>query len=64
MSRFRGPDQLSKWSGVCPGNNSSAGKRKSGRTPPGNKTLKSTLAQSAKSARKKKDSFFLPNTTA
>ena len=58
MSRFRGPDQLSMWAGVCPGNNNSAGKRKSGRTPPGNKTLKSTLAQSAKSARKVKGSFF------
>jgi DNA uptake protein ComE-like DNA-binding protein len=58
MSRFRGPDQISKWAGVCPGNNSSAGKRKSGRTPPGNKTLKTTLVQCAKSARKKKDSFF------
>ena len=63
MSRFHGPDQISKWAGVCPGNNSSAGKRKSGRTPPGNKTLKSTLAQSAKSARRKKDSFFLRSTT-
>lgn len=58
MSRFNGPDKLCKWAGVCPGNNESAGKRKSGKTPPGNKTLKSTLAQSAKSARKKKDSFF------
>lgn len=58
MSRFRGPEQISKWAGVCPGNNSSAGKRKSGRTPPGNKNLKTTLVQCAKSARKKKDSFF------
>jgi transposase len=62
MSRFRGPDQISKWAGVCPGNNSSAGKRKSGRTTQGNKTLKTTLVQSAKSARKKKDSFFLLST--
>jgi transposase len=58
MSRFRSQNQLSKWAGVCPGNNQSAGKRKSGRTPPANKTLKSTLAQCAQSARKKKDSFF------
>jgi len=53
MSRFNGPDKLCKWAGVCPGNNESAGKRKSGKTPPGNKTLKSTLAQCAKSAKNK-----------
>jgi transposase len=58
MSRFCTPQRLSKWAGVCPGNNESAGKRKSGRTPPGNKTLKSTLTQSAQSAKRKKDSFF------
>ncbi|MDR1538164.1 MAG: IS110 family transposase [Clostridiales bacterium] len=58
MSRFRSQRQLSKRAGVCPGNSESAGKRKSGRTPPANKALKSTLAQCAKSARKKKDSFF------
>ena len=58
MSRFVTPERLSKWAGGCPGNNESAGKRKSGRCPPGNKTLKSTLAQSASSAKRKKDSFF------
>jgi len=58
MSRFRNQHSLSNWAGVCPGNNESAGKRKSGKTPPGNKTLKSTLAQCAKSAKNKKDSFF------
>jgi transposase len=58
MGRFRTSQRLCKWAGVCPGNNESAGKRKSGRTPPGNKTLKSTLTQSASSAKRKKDSFF------
>jgi len=58
MSRFATPQRLSKWAGVCPGNNESAGKRKSGKTPPGNKTLKSTLTQSASSAKRKKESFF------
>ena len=58
MSHFRNQHSLSKWAGVCPGNNESAGKRKSGRTPPGNKTLKSTLTQCAKAAKNKKDSFF------
>ena len=58
MSRFRNQHSLSKWAGVCPGNNESAGKRKSGKTSPGNKTLKSTLTQCAKSAKKNKKSFF------
>ena len=58
MSRFRNQHSLSKWAGVCPGNNESAGKRKSGKTPPGNKTLKATLTQCAKSAVKNKKSFF------
>ena len=58
MGRFKSQHSLSKWAGVCPGNNESAGKRKSGKTPPGNKTLKSTLTQSAKSAKINKKSFF------
>jgi len=58
MSRFRNQHSLSKWAGVCPGNNESAGKRKSGKTTPGNKTLKSTLTQCAKAAKKNKNSFF------
>ena len=58
MSRFRNQHSLCKWAGVCPGNNESAGKRKSSKTPPGNKTLKSTLAQCAKSAKNNKNSFF------
>jgi len=58
MSHFRSQHSISKWAGVCPGNNESAGKRKSGRTPPGNKALKSTLAQCATSAKKNKNSFF------
>ena len=58
MSRFKNQHSISKWAGVCPGNNESAGKRKSGKTPPGNKTLKSTLTQCAKSAVKNKKSFF------
>jgi len=58
MSHFKNQHSFSKWAGVCPGNNESAGKRKSGKTPPGNKTLKSTLTQCAKSAKKNKNSFF------
>lgn len=31
MSAFGTPDRLASWAGVCPGNNESAGKRKSGK---------------------------------
>jgi len=58
MSRFNNQSSLCKWAGVCPGNNESAGKRKSGKTPPGNKALKSTLTQCAKVAKKNQNSFF------
>jgi transposase len=58
MSRFPSAGHLCKWAGVCPGNNESAGKRKSGKTGYANKTLKSTLAQCAQSAKKNKRSYF------
>lgn len=58
MSRFPSAAHLSSWSGLSPGNNESAGKRKSGRTNKGNKNLKSTLIQCAKAAQKNKNSFF------
>jgi transposase len=49
MTRFRNQHSFSNWSGTAPGNNESAGKRKSGKSTHGNKTLKTTLAQCAKS---------------
>lgn len=58
MSRFPTAGHLAAWSGLAPGNNESAGKRKSGRTRKGNPTLKTTLIQSAKTAKAKKGSFF------
>lgn len=58
MSYFRNQHAFSRWIGVAPGNNESAGKRKSGKTTYGNKTLKSTLTQCAKSAVKNKKTFF------
>jgi transposase len=58
MSRFPSDAHLSSWSGLCPGNNESAGKRKSGKTNKGNKYLKSILIQCAKTAQKDKESFF------
>ncbi|MCD8048387.1 MAG: IS110 family transposase [Clostridia bacterium] len=58
MSNFRNQHAFSNWIGVAPGNNESAGKRKSGKTTYGNKTLKSTLTQCAKSAVKNKNTYF------
>lgn len=58
MSRFPSADHLCSWAGLCPGNNESAGKRKSGRTNHGNKMLKSTMVQCAMVAVKNKNSFF------
>lgn len=58
MSRFPTAGHLAAWSGLAPGNNESAGKRKSGRTRKGNPTLKTTLIQCAKTAKLKKGSFF------
>jgi len=58
MSQFPTASHLCSWAGICPGDNESAGKRKSGKTRKGNKTLKKTLVQSATSAIKNKDSFF------
>lgn len=58
MERFPSDRHISKWTGVCPGNHESAGKRKSGRTSKGNPVLRSTLVQCALAAAKRKDSYF------
>ena len=58
MSRFPTAGHICSWAGVCPGNNESAGKRRSGRTRKGNKTLKSILVECAGSAAKNTNSFF------
>lgn len=52
MSRFVTPGRLASWAGMCPGNNESAGKRKSGKTTRGNKYLRRVLAQCAWASRK------------
>lgn len=58
MDTFPSAQHLASWAGVCPGNNESAGKRKSGKTTKGNRWLRSALSQSAWSAARKKDSYF------
>lgn len=49
---------LVSWSGLCPGNNESAGKRKSGRNPVRKHHLKTIMIEVAWAAVKKKGSYF------
>jgi transposase len=56
MSQFPGEAKLASWIGVCPGNNESAGKRKSGQTRKGNPWARRVLVECAWSASRKKDS--------
>ncbi len=58
MERFPTDAHLSSWAGICPGNNESAGKRKSGKTQKGNSLLRTTLITCAHSAVRHKDSYF------
>ena len=58
MSRFPTEGQISSWAGLCPGNNESAGKRRSGKTRNGDKILKSTLVECAQSAVMNKNTFY------
>jgi len=58
MSRFPTAAHLCNWAGICPGNNKSAGKQKSGRTNYANKTLKTTLVQCAQAVKRNKNTFF------
>ena len=58
MYRFPTAGHLAVWAGVCPGNNVSAGKSKSGKTRMGNQTLRTTLVQAAQSATLTQNSFF------
>jgi len=57
MSVFGSVSQLASWAGVCPGNNESAGKRKSSRIPSGNVYLKSGLVEAANAAARAKGTY-------
>jgi transposase len=47
MAAFGHADRLAKWAGVCPGNHESAGKRRVGRTIPGNRYVRTLLCEIA-----------------
>jgi transposase len=56
MSRFPSAAHLCSWAAMCPGQNESAGKRRSGKTRKGNRYLRAALIQSALAATRKKNS--------
>jgi transposase len=58
MSRFPMAGHLVAWAGLCPGQNESAGKRKSSRLRKGAPWLKTLLVQCAWAASRKKDSYY------
>jgi transposase len=57
MSRFPSAAHLASWAGVCPGQNESAGKRKSARTRKGSPWLRATLIESARAASRSKGTY-------
>ena len=58
MSRFPTDSHISSWAGICPGDNESAKKKRSGKTRKGNSLLRTTLVTCAHSAVKCKSSYF------
>ncbi len=57
MARFASPERLACWAALSPGNNESAGKRKSGRTRHGNKVIRYILCECANAARMTKSTL-------
>jgi transposase len=57
MEQFGSAPRLASWSGMCPGNNESAGKRQSGKTTKGNRWLRATLVQVAWAASHTKETY-------
>lgn len=58
MSRFPTDRHIASWAGLCPGDNESAKKRKSGKTRKGNSLLRTTLINCAHTAVNNKKSYF------
>ena len=65
MSSFGCAEKLASWVGICPGNNESAGKRKSGKTRKGNAWVRRLLCEFAQAAARSrcalKDKFAVLN---
>ncbi len=57
MTRFPTDRHCASWSGLCPGQDESAGKRRSGRTRKGSPALRGALVQAAHAAARTKDTY-------
>jgi Transposase and inactivated derivatives len=57
MARFGSADRIAAWAALCPGNNESAGKRKSGRTGKGSSVIRYIMCECANSAWKTRSSL-------
>jgi transposase len=58
LEQFPSSAALASWAGLCPGNNQSAGKRRSGRSPVRRHHLKTIMVEVAWAAIRKKGSYF------
>lgn len=57
LTRFPTARHLASWAGLCPGNDESAGKRRSGRTRKGSPWLRTALVEAAQAAARTKDTY-------
>jgi transposase len=57
MSRFASARHLVSWAGLCPGNNESAGKRRSGKSHRGNRWIKGVMTEIGWAATRTKGSY-------
>jgi len=57
MKVFRTPERAASWSGLCPGNRKSAGKRGHGRTRKGNRWIRRGLTQTALAVSHSKENY-------
>jgi transposase len=57
MSQFPTHRHLASWAGMCPGNEESAGKRRSGKTRKGSKWLRNALIEAARAAARSRGTY-------
>jgi transposase len=57
LTRFASAPHLASWAGMCPGNNESAGKRKTGKTRKADRWLRSALIEAAHAAGRTRNTY-------